>query len=186
MDYPTIYTKLAAWASSLVPDATWVRAGGQLPWGEVVGEIEVTAERTVGQDFEDWTYRSAPDDDLVGHSEGSRQLVVEFRIRSIEQEPPTSTAQHLLGLLRVRSARSSSREILKSAALAVSEMAPLRVVEATDDNGHTLSVAMLEVTFNGYALDEDDSGSGYFEKTQVSSTLNGAPSGAEWTDEEIP
>jgi hypothetical protein len=190
MDYESIYPVLIEWAQTLTsPDGQtevdgipFYRVGTAWDQADGVGEVQVTTERTMGQDFETHEYRSGPDDVLLT-AEGPRQLVVQFRVTSIFQEA-AETAQNRLGQIRLRGRRGSARALLRPVGLSVASFSDLVVVERYDSNGHTLSVATMDVTFNAYASDDAGAEAGDYIGTVVaSSDLDGAPAGAEWDDE---
>jgi hypothetical protein len=157
----------------------FVLAGQAWPQANTIGEIRLTSERTVGLDFESHEYR-ATEDDILLTSEGPRVAVIEIKISSIYQETD-NTAQQALSRLRARALRDSARAILRPVGLAVSSLSPMAAFDGPDENGHTMSVAVVDLTCIAYASDSDGAESGsYIETVLVSSTA------FDLTDEEIP
>lgn len=192
MDWGDIYTALVEWARTLTSPngqnsalgVQFERAETRMYQADIRGDLRVTVVQSTGQDFETHTF-DAGTDSVIPVAEGPRTLVVEFKVESIHQDPDR-TAQNLLGRLRDRALRGSSRDMLHEVGLSVARVEALTPLAFTDANGHTHSVAVLDVTFNAYAVDAAGAESApYIRSVEVTSELNGAPDGAEWDDEVI-
>lgn len=149
---------------SVVESTTGLTAAGAVAWKgskneggfrpQVVANLSIGPVSGVGNDEERASYDAGTNTRTVTRC-GQRTFTMTVRIETQDQGD-ASIAMVYADRLRVRMMRDSIASQLLAVGVAWADMHPTQTLEGVKVQGRTLSVAIVEVVFNGVENDVDD------------------------------